>query len=508
MHFHANRTKEIFHDARQSGAALPKRVRQSGIPRRRRGACVAGALRRAGFLNEKTFLLKIPMKILTYVLAAFAVMIQAASVSLAETAKNGGEAQSSPGAEIQEHEKPLSTEEIAYLEYQEEIDREAVENARNIRVHLRDIMQVVHGISPSAAKFLAQKYMGIMLIQYVVSLLILLATFIVAKYLLRYMLTRLHGLCTRSKSDGLAGMLIAKVQTPANMFAWVIGIYFALVFLIRDEDAIALTTRAVGVLFWLSVFWTVMIICDILFSVAARKYSAKSASATVNLLDFLKRVTKCFIIMVALLSILNNCGVNVNTIIASLGIGGMALAFASQDTIANFFGSVSIIIDRPFIVGDWVKTPVCEGHIEAIGFRSTRIRTFSKTVVSIPNSTLAKEAVENFSKMPIRKVEYTIGLTYSTTPEQMDALLHSLRKAIIEIEGVDPRSGVAAEFTNFGGSSLDIVVTYYTKQIDLGYYRATIRRVNLEIMRIVAAAGLSFAFPSTSIYIESDATKK
>ena len=90
----------------------------------------------------------------------------------------------------------------------------------------------------------------------------------------------------------------------------------------------------------------------------------------------------------------------------------------------------------------------------------------------------------------------------------MDALLHSLRKAIIEIEGVDPRSGVSAEFTNFGGSSLDIVITYYTKQIDLGYYRATIRRVNLEIMRIVAAAGLSFAFPSTSIYIESDATKK
>ena len=507
MHFHANRTKEIFHDARQSGAALPKRVRQSGIPRRR-GACVAGALRRAGFLNEKTFLLKIPMKILTYVLAAFAVMIQAASVSLAETAKNGGEAQSSSGAEIQEHEKPLSAEEIAYLEYQEEIDREAVENARNIRVHLRDIMQVVHGISPSAAKFLAQKYMGIMLIQYVVSLLILLATFIVAKYLLRYMLTRLHGLCTRSKSDGLAGMLIAKVQTPANMFAWVIGIYFALVFLIRDEDAIALTTRAVGVLFWLSVFWTVMIICDILFSVAARKYSAKSASATVNLLDFLKRVTKCFIIMVALLSILNNCGVNVNTIIASLGIGGMALAFASQDTIANFFGSVSIIIDRPFIVGDWVKTAQCEGHIETIGFRSTRIRTFSKTIVTIPNSILAKDSVENFSKMPVRKVLQTIGITYSTTADQIEKLLPEICKTISEIEGVAFGHGVSAEFTEFSASSLDISIVYYTRQIDYNNFVATKCRVNLAIMRLIAAHNLSFAFPSTSIYIESDATKK
>ena len=448
------------------------------------------------------------MKTFMRVLAASAVLLQTVIFSYAENAQTKDNAEAPVGAVQETHESASTLSEAEYQKYQEEIDREAVEHANSIRMHLRELMVSINDYSPATAKFLMKEYMGVLLAQYVASLLILVVTFIVAKYLLRFVLTRMHCFCMKSGNESFTAMFLSKVQIPANMFAWVIGIYFALVFLITDENTIAFITRGVGVLFWLSVFWTVMIICDVLFSVAAKRYTAKSAAATVNLLEFLKRVTKCFIIMIALLSILNNCGLNVNTIIASLGIGGMALAFASQDTIANFFGSVSIIIDRPFIVGDWVKTPVCEGHIEAIGFRSTRIRTFSKTLVSIPNSTLAKEAVENFSKMPLRKVEYSIGLTYSTTPEQMDALLHSLRKAIIEIEGVDPRNGVAAEFTSFGGSSLDIVITYFTKQIDLGYYRATIRRVNLEIMRIVAAAGLSFAFPSTSIYIESDATKK
>ncbi len=401
----------------------------------------------------------------------------------------------------------LSPEEIEYRKYQEEIDREAVKNAKNIRVMLREVMHHIYKQSPSTARFLAGKYMGIRLVQYVASLLALIVTFIVARYMLNFLFSRLKLFSSKSGKENFASMFLTKIQTPVNMLAWVIGIYFALVFLIKDEGAIALISRAIGVLFGLSVFWTILIICDVLFSVITKKYTEKSASATVNLLEFLRRVIKYTIILIAILSILNNCGLNVNTIIASLGIGGMALAFASQDTIANFFGSVSIIIDRPFIVGDWVKTSVCEGHVEAIGFRSTRIRTFSKTLVTIPNSTLAKEAVENFSKMPLRKVEYTIGLTYSTTPDQMDDILHDLRKAIVEIEGVDPRSGVDAEFVNFGGSSLDIVITYFTKQIDLRYYRATIRRVNLEIMRIVSAHGLSFAFPSTSVYIESDATK-
>ncbi len=404
-------------------------------------------------------------------------------------------------------EKKLTPEE-QYKIQQRKMDMAAIENAKNIRTQLRDIMIEIYDFSPSTAKFLAQKYFGIRVVQYIASLLILLTTLIVVKYLMSFFFSRISNLSRRDGKNSFASDFILSIQRPVNMFAWVIGIYFALAFLIKDAMTVAIVSRAVGVLFWCAVFWAILIVSDALFSAAGKRLQRKSANTTANLVEFLRRVTKCFITVIAILSILTNCGVNVNTIIASLGIGGMALAFASQDTIANFFGSVSIIIDRPFIVGDWVKTAQCEGHIETIGFRSTRIRTFSKTIVTIPNSILAKDSVENFSKMPVRKVLQTIGITYSTTADQIEKLLPEICKTISEIEGVAFGHGVSAEFTEFSASSLDISIVYYTRQIDYNNFVATKCRVNLAIMRLIAAHNLSFAFPSTSIYIESDATKK
>lgn len=234
---------------------------------------------------------------------------------------------------------------------------------------------------------------------------------------------------------------------------------------------------------------------------ASRKMRNKSSSAY-SLMEFLRKVTKCVIVIIALLSILDNLGANVNAIMASLGIGGMALAFASQDTIANFFGSVSIIIDRPFNVGDWIKAQSFEGNVELIGFRSTRIRTFEKTLVTIPNSILAKESIENFTRMQRRKVIQTIGITYDSTPEQIEAVLPQLREALNNIENI-AKGDSRVDFWDFGASSIDIRVIYYTTSLDYDKFLKTKRQTNLAIMRTIYANGLSFAFPSTSVYVES-----
>ena len=130
------------------------------------------------------------------------------------------------------------------------------------------------------------------------------------------------------------------------------------------------------------------------------------------------------------------------------------------------------------------------------------MRTFNKTVVTIPNSIMAKETIENFSKMPVRKVSQTLGFTYDSTPEQLDAVLPVFRERIGEIEGVSAKEGIVAEFVEFGASSLDVQIVYYTRQIDYAFFIATKRRVNLEIMRIAQENGLSFAFPSVSVYTE------
>ena len=279
------------------------------------------------------------------------------------------------------------------------------------------------------------------------------------------------------------------------------GLYLAAMVIVTQKGSLIILNRAAAVAFWATVFWLILNTFDVFFAFAETKLGKKSIAAA-SLINFLRKVVKTIVIVIALLSILDNMGANVNAILASLGIGGMALAFASQDTIANFFGSVSIIIDRPFIVGDWIKTLSYEGNVEVIGFRSTRVRTFDKTLVTIPNSILAKESVENFSRMPTRRVVDVIGLTYSTTAKQLEDIIPEIRTTILSVEGVDPFS-VSARFDSFGASSLNIKIIYYTKKINYDFHTDVKSKVNFAIMKLIADRGLSFAFPSTSVYVES-----
>lgn len=401
----------------------------------------------------------------------------------------------------------LTKEEIDHLVLQKNIDASAVQNANSIRSVLRSALRAIRGFSTATADALEADFFGILVIQYLAAIFVLLITYFLVKYVFGFVFKRLAAL-SGGDENGFAKVFLENVRMPLDVFAIVLGIYFALVFTVSDEAAVAMLSRAIGIVFWCAVFWLVIIISDSVFGAVANKLGQRSAKSTANLVSFARRVVKVILLLIAVLSVLTNCGVNVNSIMASLGIGGVALAFASQDTIANFFGSVSIIIDRPFIVGDLVKTSSAEGTVDAIGFRSTRIRTANKTVITIPNSVLAKDSVENFSKRNTRKVVQTIGLTYSTTADQMESIMADLRASISEIEGVSRRDGVSAEFCDFADSSLNVEIIYYTSKTDRAFYMATRRKVNLAIMRIVEKHGLSFAFPSTSLYIESDATKK
>lgn len=437
------------------------------------------------------------MKFLKYAILAFVVFFQAGLYA------QSVEVKAESGTEVK-----LSEEELLHKLRQEKIDRDAIETVEHMQSFLNKTLNAIEKKSPAIGGFLKEEYFGIALARYIVSLLLLGLTFAISKYLFNVIFAKISSYFAQKNKNGFLGEFVGKIRKPVNMFAWVLGIYFAIAFLFDDLGVIKVTSRAIGVLFWCALFWAVVILSDASFFVANKKMKKKSANSTVNLLEFLRRVVKFFIIVIAILSILTNCGVNVNTIVASLGIGGMALAFASQDTIANFFGSVSIILDRPFIVGDWVKTSCCEGKVSAIGFRSTRIKTFSNTIVTIPNSILAKDSVENMSKMPVRKVSITLGFTYSSTPEQISDFLPKLRDLVLKTDGVAVKDDVRAEFLNFGASSLDVSLVYFTKDINYAKYADVQTRVNLGIMRLAKDCGLDFAFPSTSLYIEADNSKK
>jgi len=220
-----------------------------------------------------------------------------------------------------------------------------------------------------------------------------------------------------------------------------------------------------------------------------------------SLAKLLITIAKTTIIVISAIIILSQWGFNVSGFIASLGLVGMAFALAAKDTASNLFGSIVIFSDRPFKIGDWIKTPEVEGTIEEIGMRSTKVRTFAQALVSVPNGVLANSAILNWSKMQKRRIKMKLGLTYSTTASQMQNILSEIRHYLQENENIHPET-IYIYFTDFNDSSLDIFCYFFTNTTNWSEYMAVREEVNLELMKIIENNNTSFAFPSQSIYIE------
>ncbi len=202
------------------------------------------------------------------------------------------------------------------------------------------------------------------------------------------------------------------------------------------------------------------------------------------------------------LIVAESLGLEVKTFLAGLGIGGLAVALAAQDTIANMFGSFVVVMDHPFRVGDTVRIAGNEGTVEDIGLRSTRLRTRARTLIVMPNKLVASEAITNFSRMPQRRVDQTIGLTYATSAAQMEEILGDLRALLRDDPGVHPGL-IAVNFADYGESSLDITIVFFTSDPDWQKHMAVRERINLKIMRAVANRKLAFAFPTQTVIHEN-----
>jgi MscS family membrane protein len=241
-------------------------------------------------------------------------------------------------------------------------------------------------------------------------------------------------------------------------------------------------------------------------------YLSRLAARTESRLDdqvvpMVKKALKVTVGAIGFVWIVQHLGYNVSSLIAGLGIGGLAVALALQDTLANFFGAVFLFLDRPFAVRDWIKVGDVEGVVEEIGFRSTRVRTWPATLVTVPNKTVANATVDNWSRMPKRRVMQTVGVTYETTAEQMEQVVKAIREIVENDDGVD-KEFIVIRFTDFGESSLNILVYYFTKATAFADHMATKERINLAIMRAVRDMGLSIAFPTRTVYFEGDVADK
>jgi MscS family membrane protein len=207
--------------------------------------------------------------------------------------------------------------------------------------------------------------------------------------------------------------------------------------------------------------------------------------------------------VLAILAILQNVGVNVTSLLAGLGVGGIAVALAAQKTLENLFGGVTIVADQPVRVGEFCRFGERVGTVEEIGLRSTRIRTLDRTVITIPNAQFSSMEVENFARRDRFWYKPTLGLRYETTPDQIRFLLVTIREILYAHPRVDP-DPARVRFTGFGASSLDLEIFSYVRARDVSDYLEVAEDLNLRIMDAVAKAGTGFAFPSQTLYVRAD----
>ena len=192
--------------------------------------------------------------------------------------------------------------------------------------------------------------------------------------------------------------------------------------------------------------------------------------------------------------------VNITALVASLGIGGLAVALAAQDTLANLLGSFVIYLDKPFKTGDLIEAGEIKGKVEHVGFRTTRIRTLEKSLLTVPNKKLIDVALNNITLSEARRVKFELGLTYASKSSQILNIITDIKTVLLNHHKIG--EDITVHFTDFSSSSLNILVLYFVMSNEYDLMVEVKEEVNMEIMAIIEKHGCEFAFPTQTIHIQ------
>lgn len=329
---------------------------------------------------------------------------------------------------------------------------------------------------------------------------IFIGVFLLGKFLLRNIFKVLIRMSRKTQLDFDTKLLLA-FERPLQAFSLVLGFYLAVNYLPLGEPYNLLASRIFrsGVILFIAAgLYNLMDDQSFIFDEMKTKFNLELDRI---LVPFLSKIARVLIIILALAMVADEWGFEVVGIFTGLGLGGLALALAAQDTVSNLFGGVVIVTDKPFSIGDWIHTPSVEGTVEDINFRSTRIRTFAHALVTVPNATLVKEPITNWTRMGKRRISFHLGVTYSTTREQMQNCVKNIQEMLENHPGIHKET-IFVRFDNFNDSSLDIFIYCFTITTRWGEFLEVKEDVNLKIMEILENEGVSVAFPSRSLYIE------
>ena len=294
--------------------------------------------------------------------------------------------------------------------------------------------------------------------------------------------------------------LLARIGAPLTLAWMLLPTYFLLPWFGLRGLAHSLAPRLLHAGFLVALFWSLSRSLDVLRQGLIETPWVRTRPGTQSLLPLAVRCAKVALWALGFVAVLSELGYPIASLIAGLGIGGLAVALAAQKTVENLFGAVSIGADQPFRVGDFVRIEDFVGTIEAIGLRSTKIRTLDRTLVTLPNGRLAEMRLESFSARDRMRLACEIGLVYSTTPAQVRQVLSGLEQVLREQPKIWP-DAVVVRLKELGASSLNIEVMAWFQTPEWSEFQLIRQDVLLLFMEVVAQAGTSFAFPTRTVHL-------
>ena len=300
-------------------------------------------------------------------------------------------------------------------------------------------------------------------------------------------------------------LLLQAALWPVRFLLAAIAIHAAATILVLPATANRVAEIITGALGTLAVVLFVYRLLDILEYELGKIAQREDSLIDKTFVQMIRMFARILVLLVGGIYLVRAVsGKPMSTVIAGLGIGGLAIALASQDTLKNFFGSLMIILDKPFKIGDRVVTQGYDGVVEQIGFRSTRVRTLTGNEVTIPNNMMASVSVENIGRRPSIRRLTNITVTYDTPPEKVEKAVAIIREILENHEGMDPDFPPRVYFNEFNDASLNIMMIYWYFPPNYWDFLDLSERVNLRIMRAFEAEGIEFAFPTTTTYLAQD----
>ena len=239
---------------------------------------------------------------------------------------------------------------------------------------------------------------------------------------------------------------------------------------------------------------------DVVSAVAERRTAETDSRFDDLLVPLIRKTLKVLVVAIGLVTVAGSVGIEVAGLLAGLGLGGLAFALAAQDTVSNLFGSVTVLLDRPFQVGDWIKVGDVEGTVEEMGFRSTRVRTFYNSLITLPNSNLIKASVDNLGARSYRRWSTRLGIAYDTPPEKVDAFCEGIR-ALIDRHPYSRKDYYHVYFNEFGAACLEIMLYVFFVTPDWATELRERHRLAVDILRLARELGIEFAFPTQTVFL-------